>query len=1057
MCTVSAVMSRSPDQPVHRPRPGTLFRSGLACLSLALALPAGARDGAIRHAEAVRFERALPAPTADGSAGSRQLEFEAYGRRFELALESNETVLRRLAPERRRALPPRALYKGKLVGQAGSWARLTLLQDGLHGLIHDGRELYLLAPAGRVRQRLLAPVDAAALDTLVFRAADTDGSGGTCEALDLRDQRTTLALEYESVGQELGTLRTAQADAQAVVLGRELQLAMLGDLEFSNRRLDPEGDLLALVNAADGIFAAQASVAVTAAEVRAFRQAPDPFDESDARALLDEIADYRNATPAIRATDVAHLATGRDLAGTTVGIAYRGAVCDPRNAVSLSEQNDPSAGYLIFAHELGHNLGAPHDGEAGSACSFEPRSYLMAPAVNFSSRLSPCSVEQLRTVVESASCLGVAAADGQLALIGSNLIGAFTTQPVGVQFEVASIGGEALRDARVEVTTGGLAVLGAAAGGSACAIAAGAADCRLGDLPPGTVRTVDLRIDAGSAPGQYVLRASLAAANDARPTNNVREATIRVQPGAVVEALLQSRPEIIQLGTRAQATAALRNAGVVALSGLTVDVESDTAALAIESLATAGGSCLSTGPQRWRCSYAGSLAPGDSYTLEATLLGASFGRATLAVRPLLPSPGTARTALASISIKPLVDVGLVNLGGTLPTRTVEGRPFELVLGAQVNGLQSSRGVVLTGALPEDLRLLEVIGADGCTIGADRQLRCPLGELAPGVTRVIQLVLEAALPGSPSIPFRLAAELDEIAANDANTAQLSVAADIDIGIGTAASLAPLKTGRAADYGFTVTTSRRAVPGASVRFTTSPSDLAIESVTTPVGSCTITSVQTSCSLGDLPPEATLAVTLRLRGLRAVESSVSASVATSALDADLSDQGLNRPIVVLPVGDAGVRAEAVSGQPRQGQPFELAAFTVTAQRATEQVMLDLTLPASVRVESATVPGSSCTIATAAVRCALGDLSALDSRRLELRIVPADVGSLTLAARVRSSDDDDPSNDAASLQLNVTTVLVQPPASGSGGGGGGALDPGWLLLLCGGLGARRRRGLRG
>ena len=159
--------------------------------------------------------------------------------------------------------------------------------------------------------------------------------------------------------------------------------------------------------------------------------------------------------------------------------------------------------------------------------------------------------------------------------------------------------------------------------------------------------------------------------------------------------------------------------------------------------------------------------------------------------------------------------------------------------------------------------------------------------------------------------------------------------------------------------------------------------------------------------------------------------------------------------------MRAEAVTGQPRQGQSFEFQAFTVTAQRATEQVALELALPATVRVESATAAGSTCAIEPGSVRCALGDLATAESRRLDLRIVPADVGALAITARTRSEDDDDASNDNATLQLNVTTVVVQPPPATSGGGGGGsggggALGPGWMSLLLGSLAARTRRRVR-
>jgi hypothetical protein len=204
--------------------------------------------------------------------------------------------------------------------------------------------------------------------------------------------------------------------------------------------------------------------------------------------------------------------------------------------------------------------------------------------------------------------------------------------------------------------------------------------------------------------------------------------------------------------------------------------------------------------------------------------------------------------------------------------------------------------------------------------------------------------------------------------------------------------------------------------------------------------------------------LPVTLRVRGVAPGPSTFFAGTST-VTDADGSNQSVSRGINVLPIGDAGVRAESITGQPRQNQPFEFAAFTVSTLRATEQVAVELTLPASVRTESATIAGGSCNVAAGSIRCSLGDLASAESRRLNLRIVPAEVGPLSISARTLSTDDDDPSNDASTLSLDVTTVVVQPPrpsSGGGGGGGGGALDPGWLLLL-GGFAAHRRRSVRG
>ncbi|MFO0335087.1 MAG: hypothetical protein ACK53C_08685, partial [Pseudomonadota bacterium] len=171
---------------------------GAALLTAAFAAPALAAPAEeafrILHAERVALDglqaeraraaaaggetAAPPAGAHDGAAGPR-VQFEGYGRRFELELERNSRLAPALA-----ALPDApAVWRGELAGQPGSWVRLTVASGRAHGMIWDGRDLYVIEPAADAQPHLVnAPVASStaaartagtASDTVVYRLSDT--------------------------------------------------------------------------------------------------------------------------------------------------------------------------------------------------------------------------------------------------------------------------------------------------------------------------------------------------------------------------------------------------------------------------------------------------------------------------------------------------------------------------------------------------------------------------------------------------------------------------------------------------------------------------------------------------------------------------------------------------------------------------------------------------------------------------------------------------------------------------------------------------------------------
>jgi hypothetical protein len=414
-----------------------------------------------------------------------------------------------------------------------------------------------------------------------------------------------------------------------------LDLGAVGDFEFSEAfGALAETALLTRFNNVDGIFSEQLGVQITVAESHVFTANDDPFTTSAASSLLDELANYRGATPAQNAQGLTHMFTGRDLDGSTAGIAFFGSVCSRRTnfdsrsfGSGLSEARRGAViDSLVAAHEIGHNFGAPHDGEANTACASTPTTFLMAPSVNGSDQFSACSIEEIQAEIAGASCL---------TLIGPASVTVTLQQPAQNVLAGASFSHAAtVRNDGADPATGvsfaatteqGLEIVAVEAGGAACTVATNAASCPFGTLSGGTSRGITLTLRAQNA-GTLDLTATVAADADDDTTDNSDTVTLTAVPA--VDLVLFGTVPAIELNAQTTISAALDNDSDFGATSVAVTATL-TAGLRPDQATLGGTACTITG-QAIACP-ARALAAHGTVTLVVTATGLTAGSQQLTV------------------------------------------------------------------------------------------------------------------------------------------------------------------------------------------------------------------------------------------------------------------------------------------------------------------------------------------------------------------------------------------------------------------------------------------
>ena len=509
-------------------------------------------------------------------AGPVTLSFDALGRSFDLQLEPNVGLLS--AASRSALSAGVEIFRGRLAGDPDSWARIVVYDGMPRGLIWDGEQLFAIEAPGDSVLQATAPI--------IYRLADTIIVPGTmsCGADSLSGNGAAV------FGKLIGELGTAMAQGPGAV--SEISIGAVGDFEFTSAQGGDAAAAAAIttrLNNVDGIYSQEIGVQINVPLIETFSDPADPFTEMDPILLLDELTTYRQSTPAQDSLGLTHLWTGRDLTGTTVGIAWNDVLCLSGFGSGLSEGNGSATfDSLVAAHEIGHNFGAPHDGVPG-ACESEPQTFIMAPMLNGSNQFSQCTITimQANAAAATACVTALPTVDMTVSLNQSATVLLGTSPELTI--DLNNNGASPATNVEVDITLPAtVSFVSATPSSGSCTNGAGTVNCQLGDIPGTSLRTVTLTTTA-AAVGVGAFDATVIADFDERPGNNQDSVQLTINPAVdLVINTPTAAPVLVDQSTTISAV--LENRSILDATGVTLTISLNSG-LQADSASWSIGSC----------------------------------------------------------------------------------------------------------------------------------------------------------------------------------------------------------------------------------------------------------------------------------------------------------------------------------------------------------------------------------------------------------------------------------------------------------------------------------
>lgn len=270
---------------------------------------------------------------------------------FQVVVQDDTGALRQVES------PPETTYRGTIEGEPTAVIAGSLVDGKLSAMVRLTTE-----PGGSWSIQPLSDVMMGVPRTTHLITHDSDSVPGpwTCGV--------TEKPRPFSVPRNVGS--GGQTDAP-----QACQVACDADYEYfvANGSSVPNttADISSVINGMAAVYQSDANVTFVLGTLVIRQSATQPYTSTNAGTLLDQFRLEWGATQGGTVRDIAHLFTGKEIDGSTIGLAYLGVVCNTTFGYGLSQSRytlNFANRVGVSSHEVGHNFNLGHCDASCSPC-----------------------------------------------------------------------------------------------------------------------------------------------------------------------------------------------------------------------------------------------------------------------------------------------------------------------------------------------------------------------------------------------------------------------------------------------------------------------------------------------------------------------------------------------------------------------------------------------------------------------------------------------------------------------------------------------------------------